>query len=177
VKTSTLSDYLTVQKAVTARQLRNELRLSARAAHEAGWPTVRTQVTDTAGGTKLFAVTFVCATQGVARASAASLRHYAGVAALRLHLNVPLTQWRVTSIAEGYQIPDGVWHYEGRDIAAEYDAGEYSKKRLFEKVRNYSLTYSYQIWGTASEVRVKVIHQVLETIGVPGRVYFIPWRG
>lgn len=138
---------------------------------------VRVRTTETAGATKLYAVTFVCASQGIARASSASLRHYAGVAGLRRHLGVPLGQWRVTSISEGYQIPDAVWNYHGSDIAVEYDVGEYAKKRLFEKVRNFSLHYPYQIWGTASDCRVGLIQQVLETVGVPGKVYCVPWRG
>jgi hypothetical protein len=173
---SKLSDAVGVHRAVTARLVQHRYGVSAKQAQQHGMFVARTMLTDTAGATRLHRVTFLCATTGIANAQSATLRHYAGLVALHDHVGASLTSWRVTSVAEGYQIPDAVWSHEAGLVAVEYDAGEYSRKRLFEKARNFALHYTYQIWGTASEARVGVIERVLTTLGVPGKVYFIPWR-
>lgn len=114
------------------------------------------------------------------RASGSTLRHLAGVTAVRLVVGAAAVDWENEGGARvARHLPDGYWQrpdvYAGAVWAIEYDAGSYSSRQLLEKGRGFMVTHGYQVWGVASEARIRTVEAALDSIGAPRQVHFVPW--
>lgn len=95
----------------------------------------------------------------VREASSATLRHLAGLAALRRLIGAS-AGWRVGSWKDPDR-PDAL--YQGG--AVEYDAGEYAPDLIRRKLGTYE-AYPFQIWGVASEGRRKLVERLAREMDV-----------
>lgn len=114
------------------------------------------------------------------RASGSTLRHLAGVTALRLFLGAAVQDWENEGGARlARHLPDGYWQrpdvHAGAVWAIEYDAGSYSSRQLLEKGQAFLASHGYQVWGVASAARVRMVEAALRAIDAPRQVHFVPW--
>lgn len=114
------------------------------------------------------------------RSSGNTLRHLAGVTALRLFLGAAAEDWENEGGARlARHLPDGYWRrpdvHAGAVWAIEYDAGSYSPPQLLEKGKAFMSAHGYQVWGVASAARIRTVEAALSAIGAPRQVHCVPW--
>lgn len=111
-----------------------------------------------------------------------TLRHLAGVTAMRLSLGASPSHWRNDAQRKlATEQPDGYWNRHNSSNPAtwspiEFDAGSYGGKLIQDKGREFQDTYSgQQIWGSPTRTRVNFIRQQLELTGVAAQVVKVAW--
>jgi hypothetical protein len=93
------------------------------------------------------------------------LVHRLGTAMMRLTLGADVRDWSPV-VALGDVNPDAVWiSSEGR-IGIEFDAGNYSKNRVYGKAQQLAILYHKQVWGTFGSSRVATLERYLSDAGV-----------
>lgn len=122
---------------------------------------------------------FVFVREDVSKLEVFELRHLCGVAQMRHRLQVPPGRsWQVsTERRHAMHEPDALWvRQDRRWIAAEYDAGGYSRDRLVAKATAFRTMYGFgaQVWGCSSERRVSTVNEIVEPFG--GKAFHAPWR-
>jgi hypothetical protein len=113
------------------------------------------------------------------QATASTLRHLAGVTAMRLDFGAPTKLWtNAAGERDAGKQPDGLWaepRAEGVFRAIEYDSGSYGHAELVAKMKQFNDAYGMQFWGVASEARVETVERVLRELGCLGTVDYVPW--
>lgn len=118
---------------------------------------------------------FVTLERKVSRLNAASLRHLAGVAEIRRHLNAPPEAWQNAAAARhAAEIPDALWWTPQGEVAIEYDAGSYGRARITAKALAYR-RYAGQVWASPSRKHVRHLATLLSKLGVSTPPFYAHW--
>lgn len=173
---------LAVDRVISERHALEGYGVSAVRAKRAGLEVLKRNIKPTYSATKeVNATLIVCSEEERLRcASGNTLRHLAGVTALRLFLGASTEDWENEGGArQARHLPDGYWQrpdvHAGAVWAIEYDAGSYVWAQLLEKGKEFMATHGYQVWGVASEARIRTVEAALSAIGAPRQVHFVPW--
>ncbi len=105
-------------------------------------------------------------------ASSGTLRHLAGLAEMRRLLGVPPEAWTLGA-EPGSTIPDALWG----DVVVEYDAGEYPRPVLRNKLAAFERRAPLQVWGTVSDRRRELILRLAGEMSIRNlhQVLVAPW--
>lgn len=107
--------------------------------------------------------------------------HVLGLVRLRHESTWPVDRWTYHLQPNGQgavPLPDAEgYNIHGYRIAFEFDAGQYSRKRIREKARAYATgSFAEQIWGVTSAKRARLISRLLREIPVPHQVVVLDPR-
>ena len=159
---------------LTAAQLRRHHRLGLKDVRD-DLHIFRSVVTATSNGTRTHTVTFVAKEASYILVSAALLRHLAGVAEMRFQLGARCDRWQRFQGREPERAePDALWSHGNAQVAVEFDAGSYPKKRVAAKLHAFG-RYSEQVWGAASTKRLDFLRQVAQEERVAVTLVHSPW--
>lgn len=173
---------LAVDRVISERHALEGYGVSAARAKRAGLEVHRRRIGLTYSARSEVGVTLIVWPEEsrLRRASGNTLRHLAGVTALRLCLGAAAEAWENEGGARQARLhPDGYWQrpdvHEGAVWAIEYDAGSYSPPQLLEKGKAFMAAHGYQVWGVASAARTRTVEAALSAIGAPRQVHYVPW--
>jgi Replication-relaxation len=153
-----LEQALTVDMALSERQVARHYRLSLEACRKAGFNIQTVNVAPTARMKVTRAVNFV--TLESIEIPAFEFRHLAGIAEMRYQLGARLADWRLVHHSD-HTSPDAIWQRGLETWAVEFDAGSYSQQTILEKVRSFRAGFDGQCWAVASESRARFLARVL----------------
>ena len=80
------------------------------------------------------------------------LRHFAGIAEARHHLQADARDWQVMQHAVQTS-PDASWQRGNEMWAVEFDAGAYSRATVLEKAQAFRAGFDGQVWAVSSSIR------------------------
>jgi hypothetical protein len=153
-----LEQALTVDMALSERQVVRHHGLSLEACLEAGFEIQTVNVAPTARMKVTRAVNFV--TLETLELPAFEFRHLAGIAEMRYQLGARLADWTLVHHSD-HTSPDAIWRRRLETWAVEFDAGSYSEKTILEKVRSFRAGFDGQCWAVASDARARFLGEVL----------------
>ncbi len=156
--TGHLEQALTVDVALSERQVARHYGLSLEACRKAGFEIQTVNVAPTARMKVTRAVNFV--TLETLELPAFEFRHLAGIAEMRYQLGAKLEEWELIHHSD-HTSPDAIWQRGLETWAVEFDAGSYSQKTILEKVRSFRAGFDGQCWAVASEARARFLSRVL----------------
>jgi Replication-relaxation len=156
--TQRLEQALTVDMALSERQVARQYGLSLEACRKAGFEIQTVNVAPTARMKVTRAVKFI--TLEPLELPAFEFRHLAGIAEMRYQLGARLEDWRLVHHSD-HTSPDAIWQRGLETWAVEFDAGSYSQKTILEKVRSFRAGFDGQHWAVASDARARFLAGVL----------------
>ena len=89
------------------------------------------------------------------------LRHFAGIAEARQHLQADARDWQVMQHA-AQTSPDASWQRGIETWAVEFDAGAYSRATVLEKAQAFRAGFDGQVWAVSSSQRQDTLQGWLE---------------
>ena len=166
-------DALACDRAVSQLQLTKLYGVTQAQARAAGVFSTRRSVAATKGSVPR-TVSFFVADKSLLKKPTTTLRHLAGVAAVRAQLGASPGDWRSPEQSVARQLPDALWQAAGGVVAIEFDVGSYSRARILEKAWSFQ-GYAAQVWGSPSDKRNRLIAEVLVSQRVAARVVVAVW--
>jgi hypothetical protein len=153
-----LEQALTVDMALSERQVSQHYGLSLEACQKSGFKLQTVNIAPTARMKTTRAVNFV--TLETLEIPAFEFRHLAGIAEMRHQLGASLEDWELIHHSDRTS-PDAIWQRGLETWAVEFDAGSYSKRTVLEKIRSFRAGFDGQCWAVSSEARARFLAGVL----------------
>jgi hypothetical protein len=102
-------------------------------------------------------------------------RHIMGLAEMRHFLGATCQEWATRDLYELQgSIPDARWHHRHDVAAIEFDAGGYERDKIIIKAKDFQ-QYDHQIWGAATERRVRYLRETFAESGLTAHVILACW--
>jgi hypothetical protein len=153
-----LEQALTVDVALSERQVTRHYGLSLEACQKSGFEIQTVNVAPTARMKTTRDVNFVMLEP--LELPAFEFRHLAGIAEMRHQLGAKLKDWSLVHHSD-HTSPDAIWQRGLETWAVEFDAGSYSQKTILEKVRSFRAGFDGQCWAVSSDARARFLGRVL----------------
>jgi hypothetical protein len=161
---------------LTAEQVRRHYRCTLKQLLQHNVKVATVPVTATRYATRVHKVRFATLEKRLLSLPGTGLRHLAGLAELRHHLEAEPESWnRSEGLAHGKGRPDALWQRGELKLAIEFDAGGYSEKKIVKKMLAFRAWSDEQVWGTASQAHARLIERCARETFTPARVLVVHW--
>lgn len=125
--------------------------------------------------TKVCSHLFVAEDKKILEQHENTLRHLAGVAAMRQALGAEAHTWSSAADASFALLrPDALWRTSEGTVAIEFDAGSYDPEQLRSKVAAFS-NFAGQVWGAASRARAARLSRLLKGAANDALALHVSW--